>query len=401
NDFIKEMYQFAETHPEYKMFLYREVLEQMGFNPNKLRVEDVGVEDLDEQGTLVLLEYIMRADHFCEGVLHEYIRNGKVNELLKHLHELDGKGRDRKLAEIILMEDITTDYFTFHFIASGKKIINHTHEWYRTLSVFESRKFLEKWENLQTDHWRYSQELPCPGRKPTQWLLYSRYEGSRGWAVTGYKEGSEKWKELANLVGLAEHIERNEVRNPGEFIFCGIEFYEGGNRYHYLTEDESIRVGDEVIVPVGKENQEKIAIVEEIGYYRPDEAPFPVEKTKYILSKATEAKDRNISEISMTLYSDYFENSSKVVWAGVREGCLEIEEQVLGSCLPYDDGEHEMFHRFDENETRRFSELLTGQSDDFDIFLKRFVQKFKGPYWNDELRYFCKLNCLKVTMFGC
>ncbi|MBN1623840.1 MAG: hypothetical protein JW903_05690, partial [Clostridia bacterium] len=124
-------------------------------------------------------------------------------------------------------------------------------------------------------------------------------------------------------------------------------------------------------------------------------------KTKYILSKATEAKERNISEISMTLYSDCFENSSKVVWAGVREGCLEIEEQILGSCLPYDDGEHERFHRFDENETRRFSELLTGQYDDSYIFIQRLVQKIKGPEWYSELNYFCKLHGIRFSSFGC
>lgn len=57
--------------------------------------------------------------------------------------------------------------------------------------------------------------------------------------------------------------------------------------YSYRTLDESIRAGDKVVVPVGG-TQEIVGTVVSVASYTPDQVPYPVEKTKFILRKEEE-----------------------------------------------------------------------------------------------------------------
>lgn len=74
-------------------------------------------------------------------------------------------------------------------------------------------------------------------------------------------------------------------RRKDEYIFCSVVFDEGQKSYYYLTDNDDIVVGDEVIVPVGTANHATIAEVVEINYYTEEEAPIAVEKTKWIVRK--------------------------------------------------------------------------------------------------------------------
>jgi primosomal protein N' len=53
--------------------------------------------------------------------------------------------------------------------------------------------------------------------------------------------------------------------------------------YSYRTEYPTIKVGDEVLVPVG--DKETIGTVVSVGQYMRIAAPYPVDKTKFIISK--------------------------------------------------------------------------------------------------------------------
>ena len=70
----------------------------------------------------------------------------------------------------------------------------------------------------------------------------------------------------------------------GDHIYCKVVFEQSAKTYYYLTDDESICVGDYVIVPVGKDNHEEVVQVVDIEYYQED-TPFPLEKTKKIIAK--------------------------------------------------------------------------------------------------------------------
>lgn len=71
----------------------------------------------------------------------------------------------------------------------------------------------------------------------------------------------------------------------GKYMFASVVFPGTVKSYYYLTEDESIEVGDYVIVPVGPENERKIVQVVNIEYFEKYNAPYPVDKIKRIIKK--------------------------------------------------------------------------------------------------------------------
>lgn len=75
------------------------------------------------------------------------------------------------------------------------------------------------------------------------------------------------------------------------YTFCGVMFEGTFRTYHYRTDDPSIKVGDKVLVPTG--DSESVGTVVSIGQYMRISAPFPLDKTKYIISRAGNTKNSN------------------------------------------------------------------------------------------------------------
>lgn len=109
----------------------------------------------------------------------------------------------------------------------------------------------------------------------------------------------DDWAEFAETVfnvmrfyGFGEILDPsvyNKVkRRKNDYIFCSVTFDEGYKSYYYLTDDDSIEVGDFVLVPAGKDNHTAIVEVVNIEYFSEEEAPLPVDKTKYIIRKCTD-----------------------------------------------------------------------------------------------------------------
>lgn len=84
---------------------------------------------------------------------------------------------------------------------------------------------------------------------------------------------------------LDPSVYRKFKRRAGEYMFCSVEFNEGGKRYYYISEDDTIEVGDFVIVPVGMDAHTATVEVVDIEYFSEENAPFPIEKAKYIIRK--------------------------------------------------------------------------------------------------------------------
>lgn len=81
-----------------------------------------------------------------------------------------------------------------------------------------------------------------------------------------------------------QRIEVEKARADDKiYTFCGVTFPHATCPYSYRTEDLTIKVGDEVLVPVG--DKETIGTVVSIGQYMRIAAPYPVDKTKFIISK--------------------------------------------------------------------------------------------------------------------
>lgn len=77
-------------------------------------------------------------------------------------------------------------------------------------------------------------------------------------------------------------------RRKSDYIFCDVEFEPGGKTYCYLVEDDSYEVGDTVLVPAGPDNHEALVRIVDKNYYSKEDAPFPVEKAKWIIKRIDE-----------------------------------------------------------------------------------------------------------------
>lgn len=75
------------------------------------------------------------------------------------------------------------------------------------------------------------------------------------------------------------------VRSGSDYIYLSVEFSPDGKSYYYRTDDDSIKVGDKVVVAVGNHGRETIAEVVDIEYFDYESLPFPLEETKVVIKK--------------------------------------------------------------------------------------------------------------------
>lgn len=84
----------------------------------------------------------------------------------------------------------------------------------------------------------------------------------------------ESYEYFLSLTGIDELV----------YTYCSVTF--GSTRtYDYICDIREVKVGDEVVVPVGEEDTERIAKVVALNEYRYDEVPYPVAKTKRVIAK--------------------------------------------------------------------------------------------------------------------
>ncbi len=72
------------------------------------------------------------------------------------------------------------------------------------------------------------------------------------------------------------------------YTYCGVALPFSSRPYSYRTDDETIKIGDTVIVPIGEDQKEMKGTVVSVGQFMRVAAPYPVEKTKFILRKINE-----------------------------------------------------------------------------------------------------------------
>lgn len=77
-------------------------------------------------------------------------------------------------------------------------------------------------------------------------------------------------------------------RTASDLIICNVTFEKYGKTYCYLTEDDTLKAGDRVIVPAGRENRESIVTIDSVEYCSKEKPPFPLDKLKKVIRKCTE-----------------------------------------------------------------------------------------------------------------
>ena len=96
--------------------------------------------------------------------------------------------------------------------------------------------------------------------------------------------------ETDEILNEQEKIEEY-VSDKTVYTYCGVLLPFSSRPYSFRTEDNTIQIGDTVIVPVGENEKEMKGRVVSIGQYLRLSAPYPVEKTKLIIRKAEEESE--------------------------------------------------------------------------------------------------------------
>ena len=106
------------------------------------------------------------------------------------------------------------------------------------------------------------------------------------------QQAAIKKRELLEKERRKNYVDPLANSDAAIYTFCGVVFPESPAVYHYLTNDDSLNIDDEVIVPVGKDNREAVAKIVTVEKHRRATAPYPVDKTKYIKRKLEDGERR-------------------------------------------------------------------------------------------------------------
>lgn len=310
--FAAEFYVFSESNDGYGLEKYADILKQNGLEWEEASLRNADVSKLDELAVLALMMGILRADHFSEGILEVFAREGILEKWLVRLKEIDDEREtEQETADVIALTiDMERDTRKARLEITAKELVIHehldsigdiTHHYTFSealLAEVIEQIFRETGEALATEDWLETDEKSPYGnyRYTLVALCSDNTKIQRHGIYDRVHIPEDAWKKVIStirdflgrfmfgeIVGLSGFMHAMRV---GEVKYCGVEFSEGGKIYHYRTADLRIAVGDNVIVPAGDNNYEREAVVKTVEFCRWDDTPYPLEKTKQILRKA-------------------------------------------------------------------------------------------------------------------
>ena len=94
--------------------------------------------------------------------------------------------------------------------------------------------------------------------------------------------------------------ENTEKQAKQQYTYCKVRFSNSRFELSYIIEDESVQAGDFVKVPFGRENEERVGLVTQVISCTSEDAPYPPEKTKYVLEKTEQPEDWDVPKKKKT-----------------------------------------------------------------------------------------------------
>ena len=94
--------------------------------------------------------------------------------------------------------------------------------------------------------------------------------------------------------------ENTEKQAKQQYTYCKVRFSNSRFQLSYIIEDESVQAGDFVKVPFGRENEERVGLVTQVISCTSEDAPYPPEKTKYVLEKTEQPEDWDVPKKKKT-----------------------------------------------------------------------------------------------------
>ena len=106
---------------------------------------------------------------------------------------------------------------------------------------------------------------------------------------TDWPEFIEDLYRFISFYGFGEMFDKKQYarthRKKNDYIFLSVKFGDYGKSYYYLTNDDTIQVGDQVEVPVGTDGKERIVRVSKKEYFSEDKLPMSLDKVKSIIGR--------------------------------------------------------------------------------------------------------------------
>lgn len=286
------------VHSLYPDYAYGDSLAAMGVEKSFDSITSKDVSDLGSEQVLTLITAAFRDDHFDNGAIMEYFSSGAMLRWLKRMKDIDWQKRPHRITEVELQLGGYGGQDNYRVLITDEKAIfsmNILNNGDYEASTYEKENIdtiRNSLENLHFEYWLadYQQEgelRVCDGE---QWNMIIKYDDGTQLKIGGDNTYPEKWNALLEFFGIDYDDEDNKddkyKRQPGEVIYCSVSL-NGGRTYYYTTEDESIQIGDMIVVPVGMDNNEMRGEVKDIEYFLPEDVPIPLERTKKIIRKGT------------------------------------------------------------------------------------------------------------------
>ncbi len=175
-----------------------------------------------------------------------------------------------------------------------------------------------------------------------------------------------KYTDLVNQGYISQKTEENPVVDKEKKIqFVSVAFKSGEKLYCYRADDDSLKVGDRVIVPTGCYGDINTAKIVRIEYCSAKDAPFPINKIKSIIGKADPIPPEHATGASL------FEIVKTVVDEDDCEGLLR-----MGCPSDEYDGESE---RITNNITQTMDEYQIAS-----VMAEVMTKSFGSPYSSDS-----------------
>lgn len=247
----------------------------------------------------------------------------------------------------IIIDRATQKITLYDTLGTGCKI---TREYYIEDGVpdllDECEEWFEELENVSTS----SDELPQYELKITNHrgeVVCANGGFNRRELPDCYGQFAERIAEFISFYGMYGSLlnpnNYNKGRKGEEYIFCSVSFSTGGKTYYYHTEDESISIGDKVIVPVGKDDGEKTVTVENIEHFTEADLPMPLHKVKAIIRK--DNTDNTYSQTNMDTeyevlrkYIDAFkQNPSQGEWVVDKKSNGTLDDPIQMPYIKFND----------------------------------------------------------------
>lgn len=157
---------------------------------------------------------------------------------------------------------------------------------------------LDLWERYFSDAPTLSMDDTATEEPARFDVRVDRHDGSQEHYLWHYNRTClpEDWPRFIGLIGHRLQLSTMFINiispsvylhgaRADELIYCTVKISSLGRSFYYLTNDNSLRKGDKVLVPFGEDNVPMSGEISKIEYYQPENVPHPITEMKPILCK--------------------------------------------------------------------------------------------------------------------